>query len=310
MREDGRLGDDEIQAGERSFARGDSVIAKHNERRLKVTNGSRGTVVDVDVERRSLTLELGDGRKVELDSAYLEHGHLDHGYALTAHAAQGATVDRAFVLGSDDLYREWGYTALTRHREEARFYLVSLGSTERCLPGLEPEQDPLLGDLGEMLGESRQKSLAIDLLSEEPLEHYPTTRIADREAALGHEARQAAAARLAALQCERAELGIFQRGRRAEIDEQIALQVRAIDHWETTLNRATAEAPRPTAEDLSAPRPDVDELRSLLANSSPPESLWEREAWAHELVATADPAVAFDPIPDLELGVPDFDLGP
>ena len=31
---------------------------------------------------------------------------------LTAHRAQGATVDRAFVLGSDELYREWGYTAL------------------------------------------------------------------------------------------------------------------------------------------------------------------------------------------------------
>src|SRR3954469_7670683 len=55
--------------------------------------------------------------------SYARAGHLAHGYALTAHPAQGATVDRAFVLGSEELYREWGYTALSRHREEARFYV-------------------------------------------------------------------------------------------------------------------------------------------------------------------------------------------
>ena len=58
-----------------------------------------------------------------LPEAYARGGSLDHGYALTAHLAQGATVDRAFVLGSDELYREWGYTALSRHRAEARFYV-------------------------------------------------------------------------------------------------------------------------------------------------------------------------------------------
>ena len=89
-----------------------------------VVETARATVVDVDTDRHTVSVELQGGRRVDLDAAYLEHGHLDHGYALTAHAAQGATVDRAFVLGSDDLYREWGYTALTRHRDEARFYLV------------------------------------------------------------------------------------------------------------------------------------------------------------------------------------------
>ena len=32
-------------------------------------------------------------------------------------------MDRTFVLGSDELYREWGYTALSRHRDEAHFYI-------------------------------------------------------------------------------------------------------------------------------------------------------------------------------------------
>ena len=97
----------------------------------------------VDLDRRTAELRLSAGGTVDLDAAYLDDGHLDHGYALTAHKAQGATVDRAFVLGSDELYREWGYTALSRHREEARFYVVSPASVDRNLPGLEPDEDPM-----------------------------------------------------------------------------------------------------------------------------------------------------------------------
>jgi Ti-type conjugative transfer relaxase TraA len=312
MREDGRLGEVEIEAGGRSFARGDHVIAKHNERRLKITNGSRATVVGVDPDRHALTVELQDQRRVDLDAAYLEHGHLDHGYALTAHAAQGATVDRAFVLGSDDLYREWGYTALTRHRDEARFYLVSPGSTERCLPGLEPEHDPLIQDLGEMLGESRQKSLAIDLLSDSELARDPASRIAARQESLAEEARDEAERRLAVLREERAELSLFQRGRRAELDEQIELQCRAVTHWQTELDQPPADLPARDVEPLEPVRPDigVEELRSIIANSRHPESLWERESWIQEIVRAADPELGVEPLPEIDVGTPDFDLGP
>lgn len=46
---------------------------------------------------------------------------------MTAHKAQGATVDRAWVLGSDAAYREWAYVALSRARAESRLYLVGGG---------------------------------------------------------------------------------------------------------------------------------------------------------------------------------------
>src|SRR5205823_6180884 len=99
LRDAGRLGPDELEVDNRGFAVGDLVVTTRNDGALDVVNGHAGRL------------------------AAIEDGHLDHAYASTAHRAQGATVDRTFVLGSDELYREWGYTALSRHRDEARFYI-------------------------------------------------------------------------------------------------------------------------------------------------------------------------------------------
>ena len=54
-----------------------------------------------------------------MDTAYLEAGHVAHGDAITGHKAQGPTVDHTFVLGSAELYRAWGYVALSRGRLQA-----------------------------------------------------------------------------------------------------------------------------------------------------------------------------------------------
>jgi len=51
-------------------------------------------------------------------------GHLTHAYAMTGHKAQGMTTARCFALGDDTLYKEWGYTALSRGSKENRLYLV------------------------------------------------------------------------------------------------------------------------------------------------------------------------------------------
>jgi ATP-dependent exoDNAse (exonuclease V) alpha subunit len=61
MHRDGRLGDHELATGTRAFAVGDRVIARRNDRRADVVNGTRAEVVGVDLERRSVSLRTADG---------------------------------------------------------------------------------------------------------------------------------------------------------------------------------------------------------------------------------------------------------
>jgi ATP-dependent exoDNAse (exonuclease V) alpha subunit len=80
-----------------------------------------------------LTVVVG-GRQVRLDARYLDPTAgrpLGYGYAITGHVAQGMTASRAYVLGSEAAYREWGYVAMSRGRQLNRFYVVGRGSLER-----------------------------------------------------------------------------------------------------------------------------------------------------------------------------------
>jgi ATP-dependent exoDNAse (exonuclease V) alpha subunit len=55
-------------------------------------------------------------------------GHLDHGYAMTCHKAQGATVETALLYGTGTLTREVGYVALSRRRTADHLYIPDHGS--------------------------------------------------------------------------------------------------------------------------------------------------------------------------------------
>ena len=70
-----------------------------------------------------------DGRKKTLPAAYVAE-HLEHAYAVTGHASQGATVEAAVVVGRpEDFTREWAYTALSRARGETHIELVTDSAT-------------------------------------------------------------------------------------------------------------------------------------------------------------------------------------
>ena len=162
MRDQGRLGPVEIHTPQRSFAQGDQVICRRNERQFDLVNGTRGEVTALDAPTGRLTITDPNGHEHNVDRRYLDAGHLDHAYATTAHALQGATVDHALVLGSEDLYQQWGYTALSRHRHSARFYLHADAQDIRPLPGLERDYDPAAEHLNNLLSRGRGKALALD----------------------------------------------------------------------------------------------------------------------------------------------------
>lgn len=155
------------------FAVGDRVVTTRNRRSLGVVNGSRGTVVAVDEHRRTLAVQLDPGRRDQpgrvsvLPAEYLEAGHLTHGYAITGHKAQGMTADRAFVLGDEAIYREWGYVALSRGRAENRLYVVAgeLEPTDDSgharIPRT-PSERLILDMVGRALMDSREQRLALD----------------------------------------------------------------------------------------------------------------------------------------------------
>ena len=124
LRHAGALGEQELVASERAFRSGDRVICRRNDAALGVCNGTRASVRAIDPMLGILTLQLDGGPIRQVPASYAAE-HLEHGYALTGHAAQGASVERAFVLvRAEGALAEWGYVAASRARAETRLYAV------------------------------------------------------------------------------------------------------------------------------------------------------------------------------------------
>lgn len=164
LRAAGRLGDEAITVGSRELAVGDEILCLRNDRRLQVRNGTTATITAVDPATGSITIAAPDGdeatRRV-LPGDYVAAGHVTHAYATTIHKAQGATVDRAFLLGSDALYREAGYVGLSRARQSSDVYLVGPHPSRSRHPSIAGPLDPTI-DLARRLQESRAQHLALD----------------------------------------------------------------------------------------------------------------------------------------------------
>jgi hypothetical protein len=158
----GRLGRDRLTVAGTEFAVGDRIVCLRNSDALSVKNGTRATVETVDRKHHTLAVVTDRGNRLELDSDYLEDGHVRHAYALTGHGGQGLTVERAFVLGSGgSRLQEWGYVALSRAREETRLYVTGIPRERESHFHDLDDRNPVTR-LGQALEESAIERLAVD----------------------------------------------------------------------------------------------------------------------------------------------------
>jgi Ti-type conjugative transfer relaxase TraA len=111
--------------GVREFAVGDRLVMLRNSTAYGVRNGQLGTLEAMSQIGKKTTLRIRldeGGRLVTLPLQ--RYGHVDHGYAITTHKSQGATVDETFVLaGGKMANREIGLVQLSRHREAAHVFV-------------------------------------------------------------------------------------------------------------------------------------------------------------------------------------------
>ncbi|WP_217913838.1 MobF family relaxase [Miltoncostaea marina] len=155
----GRLSDRRMVADGREWAIGDRLICRRNHYRLDVRNGTRGIVTGLDERAKALVVWTDDGREVWLPADYLRHAM--HGYAMTGHVSQGATVDRTYLLATSERGgREWAYVAGSRHRLDLEVFAVH-HEPERLAQALErtwsrTQAAGLAIDLGERLGRATE----------------------------------------------------------------------------------------------------------------------------------------------------------
>ena len=104
--------------GQREFSAGDKFVFLKNDRTLGVKNGTVGEVGEIDAAGNMVVNT--EGRQVSFNAA--DYDHIDHGYALTVHKSQGATVDSAYVYANEYFDKHSAYVAMSRHRDTLNVY--------------------------------------------------------------------------------------------------------------------------------------------------------------------------------------------
>ncbi|HEX4464898.1 MAG TPA: MobF family relaxase [Solirubrobacterales bacterium] len=226
VKAEGRLGAEEIEVGGVSFAAGDQVITRVNDRRVAIYNRERWEVAQVDAERGRIILEGTDrARRVEVGRDYLdrttlggEAPALQHAYAVTTYCAQGTTVDRAYVMVDPSMDKQEMYVATSRTREQTYLYATPEIQGERSeYAPTGPERDPI-AHVGEAAERDRAQTAAHDEALRAELAKLPTAELAARRDKLDTPAR-------------------FE----ARHQEEYARQVQAVEERRAQVERATAD---------------------------------------------------------------------
>lgn len=124
---------------------GDVVITRRNDRTIRTTssgwvkNGDRWRIVDIRRDGSVVAARLDARRRgsAVLPPEYVAQ-HIDLGYAITAHRAQGVTVDTSHVVVSASTTRENLYVSMSRGRDSNIAY-VALDQPDDSHSTPEPE---------------------------------------------------------------------------------------------------------------------------------------------------------------------------
>lgn len=132
----------------------DRVMFTQNKPTLGIENGARGMVCGISEDGAQLRVQLDTGERVTLQPHAFPH--LTLGYASTTHKAQGATTQRAYVLGGGPMQaRELSYVQASRARLETRIFATAA------------ETGDDLARLAREMERRRQKEMAHTLLRQQ-----------------------------------------------------------------------------------------------------------------------------------------------
>ena len=137
----------------RQFSEGDRMLFTRNSIQLGVKNGTLGKLTRISTNQQGeceMTVMTDEGNTVKFSPTAVDgYNHLDHGYAMSVHKAQGATVSSAYLLLSETMGdREWAYVGASRARGTTRLYCTT----------------DMKQTLAKTLSKSRQKTSALDYL--------------------------------------------------------------------------------------------------------------------------------------------------
>lgn len=169
------------------FQTGDTIVCLRNDHDRGVVNGMRATIVSINPDdRRILIHTLDNDRPIVLYPEYVDVGHVDHGYAITAHKAQGMTCEATFVLADATITREWGYVALSRGRHINRMYLadgnrLDLDPDDTTHPGTAQPEPSLADTLIAKLRRTGKQQLADELQADPEIAERVARRLHDVE---------------------------------------------------------------------------------------------------------------------------------
>ena len=138
LRLHGALGSPEYtlqtERGSFNFCVGEQLLFTKTDRRLGILNGMRGTLQAFHKDRTTdqvSALEVNVGKGSSIMVPLKDYVSFQYGYASTVYRAQGATLDRVYVLHEAYSHRALSYVALTRHRKEAHLFVAQETTRDR-----------------------------------------------------------------------------------------------------------------------------------------------------------------------------------